>query len=123
MDRPSLKKDIINSYWNITGNKRLNNQRLLLVTAAGVISGVPAELPIDAEYDDLADGQVLCKYFHDTVKKYRTYHGVPDSESAPGNDGAITLQDVVITNALGTIDIPFLVVFYDQIIGVSLGNI
>ncbi|SET71964.1 hypothetical protein SAMN05443270_1107 [Lacrimispora sphenoides] len=123
MDKPSLKKDLIYNFWNIADLKQLGTQRLQLVTASGLISGVPARLPVDTEYDELVGTQILAKYYVDAVKNYRSRHGLSGTESVPGNDGAIVLQDVVITNTSGTIDIPFLVVFFDQIIGVSLGNI
>ena len=61
-----------------------------------------------------------------TVEEYLKNITSTDSEPViVGNDGYIILKDVKIrsTSSNTITHMPFMVVFYDQIIGVSIGNI
>jgi len=123
MERPSQKKELVHDFWQLSGHPELHNGKLIIITAAGLITGVPAERQIDADYKDLEKRQFFTKFFDDSIRMYRKKHDMPDEESTSGNDGAIALQDVVIHSGIKQTSMPFLVVFYDQIIGVTIGNL
>lgn len=54
---------------------------------------------------------------------YREDRNIPEGTMLDGNDGYIALKNVTINNGKNPFNIPFLCVFYDQIIGVSIGKI
>lgn len=115
----SLKKCIITIFSNMPSIDGLEKNKVMLVTAAGIIYGTPAVLD-----DDLNDpANLLCKSVKTFADAYREHNNIPDNTFLDGNDGAVTLKDVTICSENFKINTPFLCVFFDQIIGVSLGNI
>ena len=102
----------------------LEKNDLILTTSAGIISGkLPSEQEID---DEKSLYGVLYKICNNTKEEYLKNISSTDSEPViVGNDGYIILKDVKIrsTSSNTITHMPFMVVFYDQIIGVTVGNI
>ncbi|WP_195410998.1 hypothetical protein [Ruminococcus sp. BSD2780120874_150323_B10] len=97
---------------------------MILTTSAGIISGkVPSEQEID---DENSLCGVLYEICDNTKEEYLKNISSTDSEPViVGNDGYIILKDVKIrsTSSDTITHMNFMVVFYDQIIGVTIGNI
>lgn len=124
MNHSSLKKSLIIAMSCIPEVKGLEENNLILTTSAGIISGkVPSEQEID---DENSLYGVLYKICDNTKEEYLKNISSTDSEPViVGNDGYIILKDVKIrsTSSDTITHMNFMVVFYDQIIGVTIGNI
>lgn len=124
MNHSSLKKSLIIAMSCIPEVEGLEENNLILTTSAGIISGkVPSEQEID---DENSLYGVLYKICDNTKEEYLKNISSADSEPViVGNDGYIILKDVKIrsTSSDTITHMPFMVVFYDQIIGVTIGNI
>lgn len=110
----TLKKTIILGLAAATKVETLKNNKLLLVTPFGLVSGYLCDEenvnPVDA-------GAVL---LNSLTKKLTEDFG---KENIDGNDGYLILSDVAIrTSENVTFNCPNLIVFYDQIIGATLGS-
>ena len=119
--KPSLKKSVILGHVNYTGDEISGNNRLILVTAAGTIIGDPIE-----ESDSLAENDIdnfMAKLVNTLAKNYREKNEIPEETALSGNDGCFALKNVMIRSGAGTVNLPYLTVFYDQIIGVTFGKI
>lgn len=112
----SLKKYITTEFAGMAFNDSTKSNRLILVTSAGVIIGDPV---ISEETDSAISS--LANVSKDIANEYREKNSIPDSP-LDGNDGFICLKNVTIKSPHTTTNIPFLNVFFDQIIGISLGN-
>lgn len=124
MNHSSLKKSLIIAMSCISKVKGLEENNLILTTSAGIISGkVPSEQEID---DENSLCGVLYEICDNTKEEYLKNISSTDSEPViVGNDGYIILKDVKIrsTSSDTITHMNFMVVFYDQIIGVTIGNI
>lgn len=124
MNHSSLKKSLIIVMSCIPEVEGLEENNLILTTSAGIISGkVPSEQEID---DENSLCGVLYKICDNTKEEYLKNISSTDSEPViVGNDGYIILKDVKIrsTSSDTITNMHFMVVFYDQIIGVTIGNI
>lgn len=115
----SLKKFIISNFSEMPSISGLENNRVMLITAAGIIYGTPA-----VAEDDLNDPvNLLTKSLDTFANIYHEHNNIPDNTLLDGNDGAIALKNVTICTENNKFNTPFLCVFFDQIIGVSLGNV
>jgi hypothetical protein len=127
MDRPSLKKDIVSMLSYATDTEELGKNDVVIITAFGIVSGrIPhiADPEDPKESDDSEEPGLLDKITEELVKKYRERHGIGKDEKLPGNDGCLALKDVSIrTAANNTFNLPELIIFYDQIIGIAIGNL
>ena len=111
----SLKKEIILGFSLIPDIEQLHGNQLILTTPMGLICGSPVNiLENPTETTDFVNhlvGNIL-----DHIK---TQH----QGDIDGNDGFLLLKDVTIhSTGNQTINLSSLVVFYDQIIGVTFGN-
>lgn len=126
MNHSSLKKSLIIAMSCILEVEGLEESNLILTTSAGIISGkVPSEQEID---DENSLCGVLYKICDNTKEEYLKNISSTDTDSEPvivGNDGYIILKDVKIksTSSDTITHMHSTVVFYDQIIGVTIGNI
>lgn len=110
----TLKKQIILGLATATDLEVMKNNKLFLVTPIGVISGYPYDG--NNARKDVTGAAVLSTLTEKLVEDF-------DLENIEGNDGFLTLTDVTVQMAGNfTYSLPHLVVFYDQIIGVTLGN-
>lgn len=94
----------------------IENQSLVLLTAAGTISGVPIVPPSEVPCDDDAD------YF-----AFKIFSGIQAEISqrvTKSDNPMILLKDAVLLNASGdSICYRFLYVFVDDILGVTIGTL
>jgi hypothetical protein len=124
MNHSSLKKSLIIAMSCIPKVEGLEENNLILTTSAGIISGkVPSEQEID---DENSLCGVLYEICDNTKEEYLKNISSTDSEPViVGNDGYIILKDVKIrsTSSDTITHMNFMVVFFDQIIGVTIGNI
>lgn len=128
MEIPSLKKQIINEVYAFMATEALKGNYLILITAAGTILGKPV-FDTEAQYEDLENGRLNDKnavaltfeMIDESKKQYKKY--IPDGSPIPGNDGYIMLKDVTVRANDGVrLNFSTMIVFYDQIIGVTFGN-
>lgn len=108
----SLKKGLITDFTIATTLKGFADNSVILVTPAGIITGKPCIEPNAPESDaglsliaQIADGSVN------------------EKEPTSPNDGFVLLQDVELQSNGQKYNFVALAVFYDQIIGVSLGKL
>jgi hypothetical protein len=113
MDRPSLKKAVIGGLANNLSTKSLKDSQLIVLTAFGMISGSP----IFEDSNNLITSDIV------EVQRKRYFEEYGCDDLAPGNDGYISMKDVEIISGHTTTYLAELVVFYDQIIGVCIGNV
>ena len=117
----SLKKEIIKNFIFLPDLDALKNNKIVLATALGLVSG---RLPSDEEVENKESlNAALVKICSDTANEYKSNLSLSETDNLPDNDGYIYLVDVEIKSSNAVFKTPFMVVFYDQIIGVSIGNI
>lgn len=115
----SLKKYLVAHFAQMPCVEGMENNELILITAAGIISGTFA-----IATDDVSDpANLLAATTNELAHVYREDCGIPVDATLDGNDGCIALKDVTIRNGQNTFNTPFLCVFFDQIIGASLGKL
>ena len=126
MNIASLKKSVILGMANATTVDMFKENSVILLTAAGMISGKLIEKS-DLESFDQTDKSALSTFTVSTItqKIKEEFDKQSDSElNVTGNDGYIILKDVHVTNVSGqTMFFSALTVFFDQIIGVTLGSV
>lgn len=111
----TLKKQIIRILSGATTVEGLENNKVIIVTAMGMIIGTPY---IEENYDESdLNHHAVPIVVKETADAYGT-------ENIDGNDGFIMLSDVTIKNGVNNVtNVPSLVVFYDQIIGITIGSV
>ena len=113
MGVPALKKHLLQFFALATTTDELKGNYVQLITAAGRISGKMA--PED-------DKSLLAVFSEASLKNYYEEYDLED-EPTSGLDGYIVLNDVTICSCSGsTTSMPQMIVFYDQIIGITLGE-
>ena len=114
----TLKKDLIKQFSAMTTFETMKDSRLVLITSAGMIIGtaVPAE-----EADPAVSS--MSRVTTELVRGYYKENRLPMDAQLDGDDGFFTLKNVTIESANTTANVPFMVVFFDQVIGVTIiGN-
>lgn len=107
----TVKKEAIIRIAEATVNSELTADKLILVTAIGIISGRLVTKEQDADK--------LARYFADSLSDVRDQFPPHLDE----NDGYMLLKDVIINPASkNAVRIPYLTVFFDQIIGVTIAD-
>lgn len=113
---PSIKKLMIVSVLELLGNQSLQNKKIILLTAAGLIKGrIFIQENPSQEFDS-----PLWALTQAVSMSYEQY--CPDSP-LPGNDGFLLLKDVTVEQAGTKTELDSMIVFYDQIIAVSTETI
>ena len=112
----SLKSYMIDSYANLILVEEIGveNNELILLTSLGTIQGTPLndnksnkEIALLKKVNDIAENE----YFN-------------ENSDIQGNDEYIALEDVLLITPSGDkVKFPHLNVFYDQVIGVTVGNL
>ena len=113
MKLPSLKKRLIFSLAFAPTVDELKDQEVFLVTASGMIQGVPVNTEELGLLAQLAD-TIAKEHVKDCALEPDAY--------LPGNDGYIVLRDARVKEGTNTYNFAELIVFFDQIIGISLGK-
>lgn len=116
MKIPSLKKFMLRHYEKVPGSKDFEYHKLILITGAGTICGTPV-----SEDEENNEVGLLFKKNHALVQDYRTTYDIPKEKRLSGNDGYIMLKDVTIMSSNQNTRLSSLVVFCDEIIGVTVG--
>ncbi len=102
------------------------NNQLIIHTANGIYLGTLKE---QVDYDNLEiqkDDDLLIIYRKMYLKSLSNYESSDKSseiEKIPENSISITLENVKVITSGKSIDLPFVEIFVDQIIGFSLGSI
>lgn len=127
MDIPSLKKTLVTCLLDITGDGPLKGNKLILATAAGMIIGEPIsdEDVSELKVEDLNEPskvtlKVLTSCAESCSEGYKKAHNVDYPLS--GNDGYVVLKNATLKTLNAEYVLASFIVFYDQIIGVSIGN-
>lgn len=115
----SLKKFLINSFAQMPCIEGMKDNKLLLVTAAGTIYGTL----VTSVGDTVDTVNLLTSASERMASTYCEKNGISHNFFLDGNDGYIPLKDVTIRNGNTESTMPFLCVFYDQIIGISLAGL
>lgn len=111
----TLKKKIICGLAEIANTDAVKQNEIIITTALGLISG-KIYTGEDAKAEPAGEWSIG-KFVPQTVGNY-------NPANIDGNDGFLVLKDVAIrTGANITFKVPNLIVFYDQIIGVTIGSI
>lgn len=116
----SLKKNVIVSFASSLSTAGLEKNNIILTTSAGLISGRP--LPPETDFDKAGqdDRPMSADEIYAMLLRIADENFDGDVE---GNDGYLMLTDAKIRNQNTTYNLGSVVVFYDQIIGVSLGSL
>ena len=121
MSNISLKKHIINSLSNLSSDKPDNligSNKLVFVTAAGIISGYPCE--IKSKSNPSTFQGLMSMFAGISLDGYE--ENIQSLKDINENDGFILLKDVTINNGPSTFSTPSFFLFFDQVIAVAIGN-
>lgn len=109
----SIKKYLIANASSLASLGYQEGATLNLITASGIISGLPL-----TNEDDFFFG-----YVREVVKNYKDDNNLPTDYIPEGNDGFILLKDATVRSGDLTFTTGSIAVFFDQIIGVTVGEI
>lgn len=113
----SLKKYLIRGIATIPSIEGMEKNKIILVTSCGLIIG-----EIMKSTDDLSLSNAFFTSVDTLTSMYLEDNKLSPDSVPDGNDGYILLKNVTIKNNTGDINLPILCVFYDQIIGATIGN-
>lgn len=121
MLQPSLKKQVVLSFAVASNTDMLKGNGLILLTSSAIITGELLNEP--AESDSNSIGAVRGILMAASQQFDKTTEGSNETPLTP-NDGFITLKNATIRGLGGHsfFNLETFVVFYDQIVGVSMGN-
>ena len=113
----TLKKELITKLLALPMIKELGDNKIIVITAAGMFIGTP----------EIKESDVAAKLFNDLISNlaedYRKENSIPIDQPLNGNDGCIVLSDVTLLIGNVRNNIPVVTIIFDQIIGISFGNI
>ena len=121
MTKISLKRYLIDSLSNLSSDKPddlIGSNKLVFVTAAGIISGYPCE--INSKSNPSTSQGLMSMLAGISLDGYE--ENIQSLKDINENDGFILLKDVKINNGPSTFSTPSFFLFYDQIIAVAIGN-
>ncbi len=108
----TLKKQVIRTLALATNSDALKTNSVILTTAAGIISGTLA---------NRNDDDIKTKFYSQILNEVVESYG---PEKIIGNDGCLHLTAAtIITGSNNRVNVGDILVFYDQIIGVSIGTL
>ncbi len=114
----SMKKELIRKLAHLTVNEDdIRNENIIIMTSTGIVKGIPVKY-MD-EMDDSSE-KWFAKLVQDVTDEYNEQRNSKENPISE-NDGYIMLRDVIMDNGAGTYNLPIAVIFYDQILGISLG--
>lgn len=117
----SFKKEVIRTFQTLHKIEGLENNRLIVYTPAGTFVGTPLLLEEDVEDNNI--NKSIFSLLQSVAKDYRSENGIPENQNLDNNDGCFLLSDVTLITGNSKNHIPVLVLFYDQITGISIGNL
>lgn len=107
----SSKKMLIEAFANVIEEAREKGDHLLLLTPAGIITGIPY-IPTDG----ISEKDGFQTVYHEIT-------GMVSNGTATDTPGYILLSDAQLLKDRTPVNIGNIFLFYDQIIGVSIGTI
>lgn len=108
----TLKKQVIRTLAHATNSDILKTNSVILTTAAGIISGTLA-----TESDEDIKTRFYSQLLDEVIDSY-------GPEKIVGNDGCLHLTAAtIITGGNNRVNVGNILVFYDQIIGISIGSL
>lgn len=119
MENPSMKKFVISRLGLVQKVDGINNNKIILITAAGIITGTFSDFNL--ENWQHTDEITLCTIIKPIIEVYKEEFKPPNNLS--GNDGGIMLEDVLIVKGSDKAFFNQLFVFFDEIIAVSFGEL
>ena len=122
MDKiPSFKKFFIGNYTSLTTYNDFKHKKIIILTATGIIEGT---LSIKGQYPTNESRELLHISLDTISKNYKSTFNIESSAPLKGNDGLLALDNVtLITNNGAKINFENLIVFFDEIIAITLDNI
>ena len=114
----TLKKSIITHLSAIPLVEGMENNSIIVMTPAGTYTGKPVSSKNDNSETVLSFVEILSEF----ADKYRQDNQIAENESLDGNDGYLMLKDVQLQTSGSTINMPFAILFFDQIVGITIGN-
>lgn len=116
----SLKKNITLRLSALLDVPDLRNNKLILSTSSGIICGrIPSEEELSEENSNDNAISRLCEQEYMNLKEELQ---LSDNEPLPDDDGYIYLVDVQVLSGARSVNLPFMIVFYSNINGVSIGQ-
>lgn len=117
MNKPTIKGYMIRNFSFLANVEELGHgNNVILMTAFGLITG-NIMMPNSDESNNATLANLTNKFYEDYTAEF------PDESRIPF-DGYVTLENVVVHSHNGTTyHLPYLMVFIDQIIGVTVGKI
>ena len=115
----SLKKDIIINLSRVPFLQGMDNNNVIIMTSAGTYSGKL----ISNEDDDSEIALPFANALSELADRYRQDNHIDKNTLLDGNDGYLILKDVQLRTNGPIINMPFVVLFFDQIVGISIGNV
>ena len=127
MGIPSFKKSTIQTLAASLDLEELKKNRLIVLTPYGIITGIPV-LDWDKEPSDEHGIDLSYAVLPALLRRaWEAYDEEYSDAGAPldGTDGCLLLKDVIISMPQSKNQLTFksLFVYYDQIIGATIGNI
>ena len=122
MDKPTMKKYISLMLTGVSEIEGLENNDVIFVTSIGYITGKPLSEEETQENSKITSDNTLYWVTKNITDDYRKEYNITE-EPIDGNDGYIILKDVTIKYLNSTTKLGSLILFFDQIIGVTFGNI
>lgn len=116
---PSVKKHIIASLLNSCTLESLKSNQLVLVTGAGLITGYPV---FKDDIETESSKNIICNLCDHFFEQYKTDFSI--ESPLKDNEGYFILRDATLrTTSNNILTIGEIVLFFDEIIAVSIGNI
>lgn len=121
MTEASIKKRVIQLCSTLPEEEPLKNNKIVLLTSSSFIEGTLFSISPDSTEQVSKAYEIAYAAGRGILEGIKSFDFKPSS----GDDGYIALKDVRVRH-FSTLNIiqpmPFLIVFYDQIVGVTLGN-
>ena len=119
MNIPSIKKHIVSGLSFGVSKEEMKGNALYILASAGVIMGTLID---EIDYTDKIDStNFLPHATRALVDSYRKEYSLEDVKFG-GNDGYLILKDVTVVQGANKFNFGNLIVFFDQIIAVTLGS-
>lgn len=115
----SFKQEFIRHCQMLPKIEGFENNKLVIVTAAGVFSGIPK---FQADDGDDAFVQAMFAFIDGVSDDYRKEHCIPADKPLGFDNECIVLTDVTLLSGVSHTTIPNVTIFFDQIIGISFCN-
>ena len=116
----SLKKELTINMADLLTAEAMEKNKIAIITSIGLITG---RYPTEKELEDKDNSNsALTKFCTNIGNEYKKTLSLSETDKLPGDEGYLYLVDVVIKAPNQSYRLPFMIVFFDQIIGISMGS-